>query len=62
MSEKIYKAGDKIETIHGEQLVVLAVEQTETVTKKGVVIQKPNTWIVAESGGHLTKFPLNKIK
>ncbi len=61
MSKEI-SVGDKVTTIHGEKLTVLAVEQTEVVTKKGVVIDEPHTWIVAESGGHRTKFPLEFLK
>ena len=59
---KDLKAGDKVTTIHGEKLTVIAVEQTEVVTKKGIVVAEPHTWIVAESGGHLTKFPIEMIK
>ena len=60
--EKTYKAGDQVETIHGEKLTVIKIEKTDVIKKKGVVISKPRTWIFAESGGHLTKFPIENIK
>ncbi len=56
------KPGDKFETIHGEKLVVLEVRKSEEKVKKGVVLKPSQTYIVAESGGHLVQFPLSKIK
>lgn len=59
---KQYKKGDEVETIHGETLTVLKVEEVPAVTKKGVALKEGHTRILAESGGHPTWFPLSRIK
>jgi len=62
MTQKSFKKGDKIETIHGEKLVVLDVRYADAVTKKGVEIKPAQVHILAESGGHPTWFPVEKLK
>ena len=57
-----FKEGDTVETVHGETLVVLKVEETPSVTKKGAVVREGQKRILAESGGHPTWFPFSKIK
>ena len=59
---KQIKKGDKVETIYGEKLVVLDVETLPAITKKGVVIQPEKIRILAESGGHNTWFPVEKLR
>lgn len=56
------KIDDAVETIFGEKLVVLKVDEAHAVKKKGVVIREGETRILAESGGHPTWFPLSKVK
>lgn len=59
---KQFKKGDKVETIYGEKLTVLQVDELGAVTKKGVVVKEGQIRILAESGGHPTWFPVGKIK
>lgn len=56
-----HKAGDKVETVHGEKLVVLQFDPGTPVTKKGVVLRKGTPRVLAESGGHRCWFPLSKL-
>ena len=51
MSDRKFKKGDKVETIHGEKVTVLDVKTTDEVTKKGVVIKKKQQWVLVKSGG-----------
>jgi len=62
MADKKFKVGDNVETIHGEKLTVTKVEERDAVTKKGVVIQVGEQWLLAVSGGFPTWFPASKIK
>lgn len=62
MAEKKLKAGDSVETIHGEKLKVIKVEEVGAITKKGVVIQEGSMRVLAESGGHPTWFAASKLK
>ena len=62
MTDRTFKAGDKVETVHGEKLVVLKFQEDHATKKKGVVIKEGVKRILAESGGHMTWFPIEKIK
>ena len=58
----VYEPGEKIETVHGEKLVVVRSE-TVPVKKNGQFTGEEQTRVLAENqAGQLCWFPVSKIK
>lgn len=62
MAKKSYMNGDKVETVHGEKLVVESVVKIPAKMKKGKVVVPERVFIVAKSGGHRVQFPVSLLK
>jgi hypothetical protein len=56
------KVGQKVVTVHGEQLEVMETKTVPEVTKKGVVTRPETQMFLAKSGENLCWFPVSRVK
>lgn len=56
------KKGDKVTTVHGEELEVLDVKEQAQKTKKGQVIEEAAVWVLAKSGENNCWFSTKSLK
>ena len=61
-TDKKLKKGDRVETKHGESLVVLDTAETPAKKKGDTVVKPAVTLVLAESGGHKCWFATGSIK